>query len=90
MAPSMELAISSVFKRATLVSDRFHVVKLIIDVLQKEHIEYRWLAIKEENQKMAQAREQGIAYHPKILPNGDTPKQLLARSRYFLFKTPDK
>lgn len=90
MAPSMELAISSVFTKATLVSDRFHVVRLLTDALQKERIEYRWLAIKEESQKMEQAKKQGYPYYPEILPNGDTLKQLLARSRYFLFKTPDK
>lgn len=71
MAPSMELAISSVFTKASLVSDRFHVVRLLTDALRKERIEYRWLAIEEENQRITQAREQGIAYHPKILPNGD-------------------
>ena len=90
MAPSMELAISSVFTKASLVSDRFHVVRLITDALQKERIEYRWLAIEEENQRIQQARAQGIPYYPQILSNGDTLKQLLARSRYFLFKTPDK
>lgn len=90
MAPSMEKAISSVFKKASLVNDRFHVVRLLTDALQKERIEYRWLAIKEENQRIIQAREQGLPYYPQILSNGDTLKQLLARSRYFLFKTPDK
>jgi len=29
-------------------------------------------------------------YIPKILENGDTKKQLLARSRYLLFKSPEK
>ena len=59
MAPSMELAISSVFTKASLVSDRFHVVRLLTDALQKERIEYRWLAIEEENQRIMQAKKQG-------------------------------
>ncbi len=30
------------------------------------------------------------AYHPIVFRNGDTSKQLLARSRYLLFKSPQK
>ena len=32
----------------------------------------------------------GEAYIPMVLTNGDTHKQLLARSRYLLFKSSDK
>jgi|GEM_PF-1170163 len=35
-----------------------------------------------------QAKRTGIAYQPEILPNGDSVKQLLARSRYLSFKHP--
>jgi len=31
-----------------------------------------------------------VTYEPTILANGDTVKQLLARSRYLLFKSADK
>ena len=36
------------------------------------------------------AKEAGQKFKPHILDNGDTPKQLLARSRYLLFKAPNK
>ncbi len=36
------------------------------------------------------ARQSGLTYSPRILSNGDTPKQLLARSRYLLFKSREK
>jgi len=90
MAPTMEASIKNVFPRAKQVSDRFHVVQLITEALQKERIEYRWMAIKEENKRIKKARKEKIPFFPEILPNGDTVKQLLARSRYLLFKTPDK
>lgn len=90
MAPTMESAIKNVFPQAKHVSDRFHVVQLITEALQKERIEHRWMAIKEENERIKKARKQKVPFFPEILPNGDTVKQLLARSRYLLFKTPDK
>ena len=36
------------------------------------------------------SQETGKTFKPNILDNGDTPKQLLARSRYLLFKAPNK
>lgn len=90
MAPTMELSIKTVFANAKMVTDRFHVIQLITEALQKERIEHRWLAIKEDNDRIVTARKQGHPYFPEILPNGDTIKQLLARSRYLLFKTPEK
>jgi transposase len=90
MAPAMELAIKSIFPQASQVSDRFHVVQLLTQALQKERIEHRWMAIKQENERIKKARRDALPYFPEILPNGDTLKQLLARSRYLLFKTPDR
>jgi transposase len=90
MAPAMEAAMKSIFPKARQVSDRFHVIKLITEAIQKERIEHRWMALKQENERMKKARRHQIPYFPEILPNGDTVKQLLARSRYLLFKTPDK
>lgn len=39
---------------------------------------------------MKEARNKGIDYKPEVFENGDTLRQLLARSRYLLFKSPDK
>jgi transposase len=41
--------------------------------------------ILKEEAKLTQGK-----YEPFIYPNGDTRKQLLARSRYLLFKSPEK
>lgn len=39
---------------------------------------------------MERAKKTNINFESKILPNGDTLKQLLARSRYFLNKNKSK
>lgn len=88
--PSMELAVRAVFPNADIVSDRFHVQQLITEAVQTMRVEERWKAIKQENKTVKQARKQNRLYCPKIHANGDTKKQLLARSRYLLFKPEDR
>ena len=46
--------------------------------------------MKDENRKIKEAKAKGESYEPKVFSNGDTLRQLLARSRYLLFKAPDK
>lgn len=87
MSDSMEAIIKRTFPKARIVTDRFHVQQLISEALQEVRIAFRWAAIKEENTKIRQARDEGKAYRPKLYVNGDTKKQLLARSRHLLFKT---
>ncbi|MEQ9576282.1 MAG: transposase [Marinoscillum sp.] len=86
MAASMEKIVRKSFTKADLVTDRFHVQKLAYDAVQEMRIAYRWEAIEQENKEMELARELGKSFVPYRLENGDTEKQLLARSRYLLFK----
>lgn len=90
MAASMYKIARTCFPRAMQVIDRFHVQKLVYEAVQELRITYRWQVIKEENKRMKEARKRGIDYEPEVFENGDTLKQLLARSRYLLFKSPDK
>lgn len=90
MAPNMKLIAKTCFIRATRVIDRFHVQKLALEALQEIRIKHRWEAIDEENEAILEAKSKGENYQPKVLLTGDTPKQLLARSRYLLYKSPDK
>ena len=90
MADSMQKIVKSCFPKATRVIDRFHVQKLAYDALQEMRIAYRWDAINEETDAMEEAKLSNKKYIPQILQNGDTKKQLLARSRYLLFKSSDK
>jgi len=86
MAACMEQIVKKTFTKATLVTDRFHVQKLAYDAVQQMRIEYRWEAIEQENKEMELSKELGKTFIAHKLGNGDTPKQLLARSRYLLFK----
>jgi len=86
MAANMQLAIRRCFVNAHRVIDRFHVQKLAYDAVQEVRIKYRWEALDAENEAIEKAKKTGTAYKPEILANGDTLKQLLARSRYLLFK----
>jgi len=89
MAANMEQIVRKTFTRATLVTDRFHVQKLAYDALQQMRIAYRWEAIEQENNEIELGKQVGQTFKPNVLENGDTPKQLLARSRHLLFKRKD-
>ncbi|WP_118977026.1 ISAon1 family transposase [Taibaiella koreensis] len=90
MAPSMNLAVERCFRKAHRVTDRFHVQRLACDAVQELRIQYRWEALDEENEAIKTAKGKGETFVPGILENGDTLKQLLARSRYLLFKHKDR
>lgn len=89
MARNMGLAVEKCFPNAKKVTDRFHVVRLVMDAMQHLRVSYRWEAIEQENTAIKQAREKGERHLPEILSNGDTLKELLARSRYLLYKYED-
>lgn len=90
MAGCMQKIVKGCFPNATRVIDRFHVQKLAYDALQEIRIKHRWDAIDEETNAIENAKSYGQKYKPEYLENGDTKKQLLARSRYLLFKSGDK
>jgi transposase len=89
MARNMSLAARNSFLNSNMVIDRFHVVKLVMDAMQHIRVSSRWKAIEEENAAIKHAREKGEKYYPQVLANGDTLKELLARSRYLLYKYED-
>ncbi len=78
------------FPKAIQVTDRFHVQKLALEALQDIRIKHRWNAIDSENKDIKIAKEKSKEYLPEVFDNGDTRKQLLARSRYLLYKSPEK
>ena len=90
LSDSMRKIIRRCFPNAIRVIDRFHVQKLAYDALQEMRIEHRWDAINEETNAKEEAKLSQINYQPEVFINGDTSKQLLARSRYLLFKSPEK
>lgn len=90
MAGSMQKIAKSCFPKAMQVIDRFHVQKLVYEAVQDLRIAYRWQVIKDEDKATREAKAKGEIYVPPTFDNGDTMRQLLARSRYLLFKSPDK
>ena len=90
MAKNMESAIKMSFPKSSIVTDRFHVIKLVIDALQHIRIKHRWIEIDKENEQINQAKKQGVKHQSVVFENGDSPKQLLARSRHFLAKNSNK
>lgn len=88
MAGNMELIAKRCFRSAVRVTDRFYVQKLATEALQEMRIKYRWEALDAENEAIDRAKKAKVSFHAQVLPNGDTLKQLLARSRYVLYKKP--
>lgn len=90
MAGSMKLIAKRCFPNAIQVVDRFHVQKLAIEAVQELRIKHRWAAIDKENEALKTAKETKAKPQIEIFENGDTRKQLLARSRYLLYKSREK
>ena len=86
MAGNMALIVKKCFSQATQVTDRFHVQQLALEAVQEMRIHYRWQALDAENEALEQAKLNQTDYQAEVLSNGDTLKQLLARSRYVLYK----
>lgn len=114
MAKNIEAGVKNAFPGASLVTDRFHVIKLAQDALQHIRVKLRWTEMDIENNALsaikAAKKELDISlkecpdqpdrqhelieafnanvlvYQPIEFENGDSPKQLLSRSRYILAK----
>jgi len=86
MAPNMELIARTCFPVAKRVTDRFHVQQLAFDAVQEMRIKARWEALDREMVEMHLSKAKGEKYIAPVYENGDSQKQLLARSRYLLFK----
>jgi transposase len=90
MAGSMNRIAKKCFPKATIVTDRFHVQMLATQAVQEQRIKLRWDAIDMENDAMSQAKINNQNFVPDTFSNGDTRRQLLARSRFLLFKPKSK
>lgn len=90
MAPNMKAAVKQVFPKASIVTDRFHVVRLVNECVQQVRISQRRNEMDRENIAIQQARAEKRRYRAEELANGDTPKQLLARLRDALNTAPQK
>jgi len=90
LAQNMDWICRTNFLNATLVADRFHVQQVISEAVQEIRINFRREAIDRENALIIEARNRKISFWSQRFSNGDTEKQLLARSRHLLFKPYNK
>lgn len=90
LSDSMSKIARLCFPKASRVLDRFHVQRLALDAVQEIRIKFRWDAIEADNKARAEAKANKEEYKPFVYENGDTRKELLARSRYALYKSPEK
>ena len=90
MSNSMHLIAKRCFPEAIRTIDHFHIQKLACDALQEMRIAHRWDSIQEDTDAREEAKHAGMDYTPTTYANGETRKQLLARSRYLLFKSADQ
>ena len=86
MANNMELSAKECFPMANLVTDHFHVIRLGQNATQAQRIKLGWAELDKENEAIAQAKKENTKYKPEICSNGETARELLARSRYVLAK----
>ena len=90
LANSMDWIVRHIAPNGLHTYDRFHVQQIVTEAVQAIRVKLRWEAIEEENEAVMKARELKVEFRPKTFSNGDTKKQLLARSRHFLYKPQSK
>lgn len=90
LSGSMKYIASKVFPLAEQISDRFHVQQLMSQAIDEMRIELRWEVIKAENEQIRICRQQKIQYRPKIEANGETLRQIMARSKHIMTRNRSK
>lgn len=90
LSSSMMLIARTVFPKARITNDRFHVQKIYYEAVDDLRISLRWMVRDLENEEMRKCRKEDIRYIPFRHANGDTRKQLLARAKFILTKHESK
>lgn len=83
MDEGFDWVVRQCFPNAEFVVDRFHVQKLVMECVQALRITERQTILTQRRE----TKKTGKTFKEIPYENGDTPRQLLARSRYFLFKS---
>ena len=96
LSSAMMLTVRTVFPKATLINDRFHVQQLVTDAIDQMRIGFRWQVLAEENKAIREHRAKRKAVHtraekdligewePERMENGETKPQIMARSRHII------
>lgn len=83
LSPSMMLIASEVFYNAHIVNDRFHVQQVYNEAVDEIRIDIR-------RQLMAEDNNRGKLVAPVTFSNGETMRQILARSKHTLMTAQNK
>lgn len=76
MAKNMEAAVKTVFTKASLVTDRFHVARLALDALQHVRVTLRWEEMDKENEAIKAAKVARKQYEINLIENENNPARL--------------
>lgn len=80
------------FPNAMQVADKFHIIRGALDQLQAHRISFRQALLTRRRQAWQAHKQQKkttpFSYSEEKLENGETHLELLARSRYLLYKFP--
>ena len=90
MANYTKLISKKCIPKTIQITDKFHIQRLALEALQENRIKHRWEAMNIENRLIMQAKIESRTYIPKLLPNGVSAKQILAKSRYELYNISTK
>lgn len=96
LSSAMMLTVRTVFPKAMLINDRFHVQQLVTDSIDQMRIGFRWEVLAQENRAIREHRAKRKAVHtraekdligdwePERMENGETKPQIMARSRHII------
>ena len=96
LSSAMMLTVRTVFPKAKLINDRFHVQQLMTEAIDQMRIAFRWAVLAEENKAIKEHRAKRKAVHtraekdligewkPERMANGETKPQIMARSRHII------
>lgn len=96
LSSAMMLTVRTVFPKAKLINDRFHVQQLMTEAVDQMRIAFRWEVLAEENEAIKKHRAKRKAAHtraekeligewePERMANGETRPQIMARSRHII------
>ncbi len=96
LSSAMMLTVRTVFPKAKLINDRFHVQQLMTEAIDQMRIALRWEVLARENDAIREHRAKRKAAHtrdekdligewmPERMANGETRPQIMARSRHII------
>lgn len=102
LSSAMMLTVRKAFPRAKLVNDRFHVQQLMSQAVDQIRVRHRWEVLDKENKEIKEhrrkrkecknrrEREALGQWKPRIMDNGETMPQIMARSRHIILKHSSK